>query len=210
MEDFRGTVGRAIYRVAGASFLIAAWAMAAALPIIDLVYRRGRFTFLDSRETATFFFWFCISLAFWAAQGLYARAFYAAGNTLTPMVAGTVITLLSLPMYRALFYAFNVVGLAIASDIGIAAHTLALALLLHRNSLLPVRQLPWGELVKTLATAIFAGFTAYMAATVVPLTGSRKEDLAALGLVSITWAAAVAVGLWITKSQLPETILRRK
>jgi putative peptidoglycan lipid II flippase len=99
MAEFRTIVGRAIGRVAGASFLLTAWMMAAALPVIDLVYRRGRFSFTDSRETAALFFWFSVSLVFWAAQGLYARAFYAAGNTLTPMLAGTMITMVSIPVY---------------------------------------------------------------------------------------------------------------
>ena len=48
------------------------------MPLIDLVYRRGHLHFSDSRTTAVYFFWFSLSLAFWAAQGLYARAFYAA------------------------------------------------------------------------------------------------------------------------------------
>jgi hypothetical protein len=32
----------------------------------------------------------------------------------------------------------------------------------------------------------------------------------ALALISITWAAAVAAGLWITKSKLPADLRRRK
>jgi peptidoglycan biosynthesis protein MviN/MurJ (putative lipid II flippase) len=146
--------GTPIYRVVAASLLITAWMMAAALPIIDLVYRRGRFNFEDSRQTAAFFFWFSVSLAFWAAQGLYARAFYAAGNTLTPMISGTLVTLASLPVYGWLFHTFGVVGLAIASDLGIATHTVVLALLLHRNGLLPGGSMPWQQLAKALATAL--------------------------------------------------------
>jgi putative peptidoglycan lipid II flippase len=209
MADFRATVSQAIFHVSGISFVAAAWMMAAALPIIDLVYRRGRFTFLDTRETALFFFWFSISLVFWAAQGLYARAFYAAGNTWTPMIAGTLVTLASLPVYGWLFHRFGVVGLAIASDIGIATHTVVLAALLHRNSLVPAGELPWKELAKTLGTAIFAGVAGNLVAAVVPLTGSRKADLASLALVSLTWAAAVAAGFRLTKAQLPLRILRR-
>src|ERR1700685_2231538 len=105
--------------------------MAAALPLIDLVYRlpHGHFVFADSQATATFFFWFSLSLVFWSAQGLYARAFYAAGNTMTPMVASSLITVASLPMYRALYHAFSSVGLALASDLGIAGNCLAIAIL---------------------------------------------------------------------------------
>ena len=54
----------------------------------------------DAQETATYFFWFAISLALWSAQAQYARAFYAAGDTLTPMIASTIIVVASLPVYR--------------------------------------------------------------------------------------------------------------
>src|SRR5437660_10442385 len=109
--------------------------MAAAFPLIDLVYRRGRFTVSDTQTTAVYFFWFSLSLVLWSAQGLYARAFYAAGDTLTPMIAVSVITLASLPIYSILFRTFGVVGLAWASDIGIGINLFALACLLHYKKL---------------------------------------------------------------------------
>ena len=209
-REFSATVSGAVYRIAAASFLVSAWMMAAALPLVDLLYRRGRFHFTDAQETAVFFFWFGLSLAFWAAQALYSRGFYAAGDTLTPMVAGTIITAASLPMYWFLFRTFSVIGLAFASDIGIAVHTVALAVLLHRRKLVPAGDLPWGELGKAAATALVAGMAAYSVARLVPLKGSRLADLQALALASITWAAAVAAGLWITRSELPGDLRRRK
>src|SRR2546421_5236390 len=127
MQEFAITVNASVYRVAAVSFLSSAWMMAAALPIIDLVYRRGHFLFYDSQQTAVYFFWFSLSLAFWSAQGLYARAFYAASDTLTPMIASSLITVASIPMYSALYRAFSTVGLAMASDVGIMTNTLALA-----------------------------------------------------------------------------------
>src|SRR5207302_3231919 len=135
MKEFGETVNGSVYRIAALSFLASALMMVAALPLIDLVYRRGRFSFGDSQETAVYFFWFSLSLAFWAAQGLYARAFYAAGDTLTPMVACSLVTIASLAVYRALFHTLSVVGLAIASDIGIIANAVAAAILLHRRKL---------------------------------------------------------------------------
>ena len=94
LQEFAATVNDSVYRVAAASFLATGWMMAAAFPLIDLVYRRGRFLVSDTQTTAVYFFWFSLSLALWSAQGLYARAFYAAGDTLTPMAAVTVITAL--------------------------------------------------------------------------------------------------------------------
>ena len=77
---------------------------------------------------------FAGSLCFWSAQAIYARAFYAAGNTFTPMAASTLITAVSIPVYWFLFHHMGVMGLAIASDCGILVQTLALAWLLHERS----------------------------------------------------------------------------
>jgi putative peptidoglycan lipid II flippase len=209
MKEFGETVNASVYRISALSFLTSALMMVASLPLIDLVYRRGRFSFGDSQETAIYFFWFSLSLAFWAAQGLYARAFYAAGDTLTPMVASTLITVASLEVYRALFHAFSVMGLAIASDLGIVANTVAAAVLLHRRKLVSLGELPWGELGKAVLVAAVAGGAGWVVVRTIPLRGSRTADLESLGLSTITWAGAVAAGLWLVRSELPGS-LRRK
>jgi putative peptidoglycan lipid II flippase len=212
MQAFADTVNGSVYRTAAAALLFTSLMMAAALPLIDLVYRlpHGHFVFPDSQATATYFFWFSVSLVFWSAQGLYARAFYAAGNTLTPMVASTVITIASLPMYRALYHAFSSVGLALASDLGIAANCLAMGILLHQRKLVRWDELQWGELGKATITAAVAGLLSYRVARAIVITGSRVADVEALALICITWAGAVAAGLWLTRSQLPGDLRRRK
>ena len=214
LKDFADTVNDSVYRVSAASFLATGWMMAAAPPLIDMVYRRGKFLFVDTQTTAIYFFWFSLSLALWSAQGLYARAFYASGDTLTPMVAVSVITAASLPVYSFLFHTFGVVGLAWASDIGIGANLVALVWLLHHKNLVPLGGLRWGELGKAALTAIVAGAISFEVAKVVPLSatghGSRAADVAQLALVSVTWAAAVAAGLWLLRSELPGDLRRRK
>ena len=208
--QFAAQVNGSVFRVCAVSFLGSAWMMAAALPIVDLVYRRGHFHFTDSRETAVLFFWFAISLAFWSAQALYARAFYAVGNTLTPMVAATIVTALSLPVYWAFFHALHVTGLALASDVGIAANTIVLAVLLHRRGLVRIGDLPWREVGKAVLTAVVAGAAALFASRVIVIDGSRTADAEALGIATLTWAAAVAAGLWLLRSELPRNLSRRK
>jgi putative peptidoglycan lipid II flippase len=213
-KEFADTVNDSVYRVAAASFLATGWMMAAAVPLIDLVYRRGRFLLSDTQTTAVYFFWFSLSLAFWAAQGLYARAFYAAGDTLTPMVAVTVITAASLPVYTLLFHHYGVVGLAFASDIGIGANLIALACLLHYRKMVSLRTLRWDELGKSAVTATVAGGICFGVSRSLPLSvyshSIRIVDLLQLGLISVTWAAAAAAGLWLLKSQLPNDLRRRK
>jgi putative peptidoglycan lipid II flippase len=214
LREFARTVNDSVYRVSAASFLATGWMMAAALPLIDLVYRRGKFLFADTQSTAIYFFWFSLSLALWSAQGLYARAFYAAGDTLTPMAAVTVITAASLPVYSILFHTFGVVGLAWASDIGIGANLLALAWLLHHKKFVRLGEMRWRELAKAGGVAVVAAGISFEVARVVPLgtsgRGNRMADLMQLALVTITWAAAVAAGLWLLRSELPQDLRRRQ
>ncbi len=208
--EFADTVNQSVYRISAASLLVTALMVPAALPFVDLAFRRGHFTFADSLSTSTYFAWFSLSLAMWSAQALYARGFYAAGNTLTPMVASTVITVASLPVYAAMFRNFGVVGLVMASDIGILMHTVTLAVLLHRAELVGLRGLPWLELGKAFATAAFAAAAAYGVSRAVHIDGSRRADLLAIALIGLTWLAATLLGLWITRSDLPRELRSRR
>jgi putative peptidoglycan lipid II flippase len=208
--DFARLVSDSVYRITASSLLISAWMAATALPVIDLVYRRGKFTFADSQETAVFFLWFGLSLAFWSAQAIYSRAFYAAGDTLTPMVATSVITVAVIPVYSLLFHSVGIVGLAIASDIGILVNTVVFAALLHRRNLVPAGVLRWKELAKSLLTSIVAGVLSYRVAGLIMADGSRLRDLERLSLASLTWAGATAAGLWLLKSDLPQTFRRNR
>lgn len=208
--EFAATVNASVYRITAASLLMTGWMMAIAVPLIDLVYRRGRFSFADSESTAIYFFWFSLSLALWSSQALYARAFYASGNTLTPMIASSLITLASIPLYSLLFRTLSVTGLAIASDMGITANAVAIALLLHIRGMVPLGGMNWKELGKAAIVGSVAGGLSFAVARGILLDGSRRADLLALLLASLTWAAAVAAGLWLLGSNLPADFRKRK
>jgi putative peptidoglycan lipid II flippase len=209
-DEFSATVNASIYRIVSAALLACSFMIAAALPLVDLAYRWGHLRFSDSTEIALYFLIFSISLAFWSAQGLYARAFYAAGNTLTPMMASTLITLVSLPVYWALFHRLSIVGLVIASDFGIAANCCAMAVLLHKRHLVSLDLLQWSEIGKAFATSLVAAAAAAFIAQSIPLHGSRIADIKSLALTTTVWAGVVALGLWLLKSKLPHDLKRRK
>lgn len=214
LREFDQTVNDSVYRVSAAALLATGWMMVAALPLIDLVYRRGKFLFSDSQTSAIYFFWFSLSLVLWSAQGLYARAFYAAGNTLTPMIAVTIITVVSLPIYSVLFHTFGVVGLAWASDIGIGLNLIALAGLLHWRKLVRLGGMRWRELGKALVAAVVAGALSFEVAKTVPISAAGHriwlEDVTQLALVTLTWAAAALGVLWLLGSELPRDLRRRR
>jgi putative peptidoglycan lipid II flippase len=202
MEDFSRTVNNSISRLGAMCLLASSWMMVAALPIVDLAFRRGHFTPADTRETAAYFFWFSISLFFWGVQGLYARGFYAAGDMVRPMTAGTLVTIFSLPVYWYMFRTLGVIGLVFASNMAIFAHTIVLALLLQQRKLAPMSGLDWLELGKSLLAAGVAGALGALIGRSTPYSGDRISVLLSLGLISITWAAAAASMLWLTRSDL--------
>src|SRR5271167_49527 len=209
-KEFAESVNQSVYRVGSAALLVTGLMATAALPLVDLAFHRGHFNLQDSQSTAMYFAWFTLSLALWSAQALYARAFYAAGDTMTPMVASTLIVVASLPMYSAMFHRFGFVGLAMASDLGILFHTLVIAWLLNYRKLVLLDGLPWGEVARALATAVVAGGLCYVVAGRVARVGDWRVDLWSLAAIGATWFFVVAAGLWITRSKLWKELRRRK
>lgn len=132
-EELADTFLRTLRAAGVVALLAGAWMVGLAAPLCDLLFRRGAFSAVrDLPPTATYLAIFAAAVPLWALQGLVSRAFYAARNTLTPMLAGTAITLLSLPVYALAWRWKGATGLAVASGIGILGHTLALAALAPR------------------------------------------------------------------------------
>ena len=115
--DFSTSVSRSVSRLFAVGMLVSAWMIALAPWLMDL-FRGGKFGRLAAAGTTQLFIVLSFTLAIWAVQGIYARAFYAAGDTKTPAITGTLIVVCSVPIYWALFRSFGLPGLAIASDAG--------------------------------------------------------------------------------------------
>lgn len=201
VKEFDVAVNRAVSRVLAASLLLGAWMIALAPPIVDL-FRGGVFTPADAQATTLYFTVFALSISFWATQGIYARGFYAAGNTVTPATAGWVITLISIPIYRALFHGIGLTGLAVASDIGIVIQTITLAFLLNRRKIVHLSGLEFGELTRAMLAACAALAGAWAVVRYVHLPHSHPADLAIIAAGSLVWAALAAGVLQLTGSSL--------
>jgi putative peptidoglycan lipid II flippase len=207
--DFSSSVGRSVSRLFAVGLLVSAWMIALAPWLMDL-FKSGKFNRADVLSVTHLFQILAITLPIWAVQGIYARAFYAASDTRTPAITGTIITILSVPLYWALFNARGLTGLAIASDIGILIQTAALALLLHRKRLVSLLHIEYPELARALIAALIAYIAAYGLARALPHSPGHKADLITLTAGSLAWLVAAFVILVITRSKLPAQILRRK
>ncbi len=210
-EEFAGfanAVNRSVSRLIGFSVLASAGMIALAHPLIDLIFRRGHFNAADAAATAPYFAIFAVSLALWCSQAIYARAFYAAGETFVPMMAGTIITAITIPMYWALYRTFGVIGLAWASNIAILVHTVTLAVLLHRRRLVSLRGLEGGEIARALLAACI-GFSGTAAcARFIPAPGGHLGDIVLLVVGGLVWLVLCGGVLLATGSSLPRQLRR--
>ena len=155
--EFATGVADSVSRVASLGLLAASGMVALGWPAIDLVFTGGRFSAADASECAVYFAVFSVSMFLWSAQAIYARAFYAAGNTFAPMVAGTIVTAgLAAHLCRALSLARRN-GPGLASDIGIAMQTLTIAVLLHQRRMVSLASLDYAEMGRCLLAALAGG-----------------------------------------------------
>ncbi len=210
--EFALEVAESVSRVAALGLLAASAMIALAPALVDLILLGGRFHAADTAVTATYFAIFSVSLFLWSAQAIYARAFYAAGNTLLPMLAGTVVTLLSLPVYAYLFRTHGAMGLAIASDIGITMQTVSLAALLHARRMVSLASLDARELGRCVVAGVCGGGAVWLAlwlATHAITMRGRLMDAGELAVGATLWLLVTGRMLDALGSALPRVALER-
>jgi putative peptidoglycan lipid II flippase len=192
METF---LAASAQRIAFFAVLAAGGLVAMALPVIQLVYQRGRFSPQDTQEAASYLIPFACGLAGWSLQSVIVRGFYARKDTLTPMIIGTAVTVLAVPLYWALFHGFGPWGLAVASSIGITANALLTVLFYRlRKGALPVNPILAG-LARGIAFAVPCGIAAHFAGGISIPTELPHTLLALLhlGIMSFAFGAVFLV-----------------
>ncbi len=205
---FARAVNESVSRIVAFSILLTSFMVAMALPAIDVVMRGGAFHRADTLTMTLYLAIFSVSLCLWSAQAIYARAFYAAGNTLTPMIAGTIVTLVSIPIYSALYHSIGPAGLAIASDIGILMQTATLAILLHRRRTVSLRGLDYPELLRSLIASVVS-YGALVTLRHYAPTTNRLYELALLLVAGLLWIGISTLTLQLTGSTLVSQLISR-
>ncbi|MGE5327307.1 MAG: murein biosynthesis integral membrane protein MurJ, partial [Deltaproteobacteria bacterium] len=102
-------------------------------PLVYFIYSHTRMSHADLDATAHALVFFSIAMAAWGLQTILSRGFYAARDTMTPAVTGTILTVLVLPLYWLLSRRMQYLGLALASSTGVIVYTLILFVLLDRR-----------------------------------------------------------------------------
>ncbi|MFU8803240.1 MAG: murein biosynthesis integral membrane protein MurJ, partial [Bradymonadaceae bacterium] len=125
IDEMGEMLAKSMQRVTFLSILGAAGMMSIAQPLVHLLFRRGQFTAADADMMAVLLFFFCLGLVSWSAQTFVVRGFYAQKDTLTPMIIGTVVVAVVLPIYYYFAEALGAVGLALATSVGITINAAA-------------------------------------------------------------------------------------
>lgn len=122
----------------GRQMLVLAFASQAAFTVAGtqvatVIWGTTRFSQGDLEQIGLNTGLFCLGLGAWSANSLLARGFYAQQKTWVPSLVGSIVVLVTYPLYWSLGQGLGPVGLGLASSIAITVYTLALAALLRRS-----------------------------------------------------------------------------
>lgn len=130
-------------------------------PLVYVLYFHGAFSVEDARITTGLLWLFCLGMGSWVAQTIAVRAFYARQDTLTPMIVGTLVLGVSLPVYWSLNASLGVYGLALATSVSITMNVMAIiGVYKWRGGMLPLGPLG-GAIFRGGAGAVLAFGAAY-------------------------------------------------
>ncbi len=169
-----------------------------ATPICSIIFGWGEYNVaVKINETAMSFAFFTIGLFAWAAQGFVSRGFYALGDTRTPTVIGSVLTVgFFIPLcWVAMRLGWGALGLSLATTIGAAAYFGVALLALERKlkqrkygAPIGIEMLA-GTLLRTMSACalmgVAGGMALFLGREIMP--GGKGGDLI---LLAWTWIVA--------------------
>ena len=211
-DELNGTLNSTLRGLTLMLVPISALTMAEARPLVRLFFTHTRLTPHDLNATAATLVLFSLGMFAWGAQSIVARGFYAARDTLTPAVLGTLLALLNLPVYWLLVRRMQHLGLALASSIGIVVYTAVLFALLKRR--LPGydgRRL-LAFFAKITALSVIMGLATWRIAEYLGASLGWSSVPRAFTVLALATIAGLALGLvlaWIFRVDEVRNLLRK-
>ncbi len=100
---------------------LSAWMIATAVPTMGFIFEGGSFAHSDTIASAPLLQLMLLAVPFWGVQMVLGRGFYSLGDTLTPALCGTVVTVVSLPIFYWCL-PWGTMGIAVVSLLGVVAY----------------------------------------------------------------------------------------
>jgi len=120
------TVDKALRTVLVLSIGAAGIVAAMSVPTIRVLFDTGPFTSEDTSAAAAALFMYAFGIPIWGGLQIITRAFYAKREMWTPVIVGTAITILAVPLYFAMQSAFGIEGVAVTSVLTLGVYTAVL------------------------------------------------------------------------------------
>ncbi len=97
-------------------------------PIVVLLFQHGHFSALDSVRTAAPLRFYAVGIFAWSAQAILTRAFYSMQDSRTPVMSGSIMTVVFIAMnwFVVNDTTWGVAGLAAATSIAATLHMVVL------------------------------------------------------------------------------------
>jgi putative peptidoglycan lipid II flippase len=127
-----------------------------ALPFVQLVFQSGKFSTADAMLAANVLRWFAVGIFAWSAHSVITRGFYALQDSRTPVIVGTLVTLIFIPLNSPLKDLMGVSGLALATSIAATIHMVSMLYLLRRR----LNGIEGGRLLTSLGKILTASIAA--------------------------------------------------
>lgn len=182
-DELIETTGRAARKTLFVAAAATAGLVVLARPAVSLIYEYGRFTSDDAALVARLLTIYAFSIPAWGMHQLLVRHFYAKRKMWTPVLIGTVFSLVAIPVWLGLYEWIGVEGFALASTLVMIGYALAMLVAWGYDS-------GWAA-VGRLAPAFARGMIAAAAAGGV---GWLLVDTL-IGDEAMTFASALWVGL---------------
>jgi putative peptidoglycan lipid II flippase len=128
IKEFFGTIRDAIKNAMLITLPVAFGMAVIAEPAVALIFQQGKFESFDTLRTARLFQLYLVAVPLWVYQQILGRAFYAAGDTLSPVIIGTITTIIALPIFFVGARQFGGEGIVFASVAGFLLYSVALSL----------------------------------------------------------------------------------
>ncbi len=159
-DTFAKTLNTAMSSSIALLLPLSAWMIAAALPSMGFIFEGGDFSHTDTLNSTPLLQVMLLAVPLWGIQMVIGRGFYALGDTLTPALLGTAITIISLPFF---YYSvsFGAMGISIVSIAGVIAYIVGIITIWYRrqggaafNGILRITA--WGVVLSGIAASISA------------------------------------------------------
>ena len=135
-QKFRATVDGALRTIFFVTIPASALLCLLAYPVVTFLLQSGHFNAGDTAVTARALQFYSVGIFAWSAQAILTRGFYALQDTRTPVISGTVMTVVFIGMNWLVIHetGMGVGGLALATSIAATLHMVVMYVLLRRRA----------------------------------------------------------------------------